>query len=106
MQFGISEAYHRAGLPFRARVLEHVCIPMADGAALSARIWLPEGADDAAIPAVVEYRPYRRRDVTAFPDSLTHGYLAVHSYACVRVDMVAQGIPTGAGHHDGDPLRQ
>ena len=95
MQFNINEAYHQTGLPFRARALEHIRIPMADGVALSAHIWLPEGADDA----VVEYRPYRRRDVAAFADALTHGYLAAHGYACVRVDM------RGTGESDGGPAR-
>jgi hypothetical protein len=74
---------------------ENVWIEMADGARLAARIWLPEGAESAPVPAILEYIPYRKRDMTAVRDSLMHPYIAGHGYACVRVDL------RGSGESDG-----
>nr|QQZ51068.1 hypothetical protein JKL49_07835 [Phenylobacterium glaciei] len=41
---------------------EHVWIPMADGVRLSARLFVPAGAEGEPAPAVLEYIPYRKRD--------------------------------------------
>ena len=49
----------------------------------------------ARVPAVLEYIPYRKRDMTALRDGATHGYLAGHGYACVRLDV------RGVGDSDG-----
>jgi hypothetical protein len=68
---------------------ENVWIEMAGGARLAARIWLPEGAESAPVTAILEYIPYRKRDMTAVRDSLMHPYIAGHGYACVRVSDVA-----------------
>jgi uncharacterized protein len=81
--------------PHRVRVLEHVRIPMRDGVALSARIWLPEDAERAPRPAILEYIPYRKRDGTAARDALNHPYFAGHGYACVRVDLRGSGESEG-----------
>ncbi|MGI9391428.1 MAG: CocE/NonD family hydrolase, partial [Boseongicola sp.] len=70
-------------------------IIMADGTRLSARIWLPEGAEKYPVPAILEHLPYRKRDGTIARDELTHPYLAGHGYACIRVDM------RGSGDSDG-----
>lgn len=80
--------------PYRVRCLEHVAIPMPDGARLAARIWLPEDAP-GPVPAILEYIPYRKRDLTRSRDAATHPYLAGHGYACVRVDL------RGSGDSDG-----
>jgi hypothetical protein len=77
------------------RELREVWIPLSDGARLSARVWLPEGAEDAPMPALLEYLPYRKDDETAARDALRHPYLAAHGYASVRVDM------RGSGDSDG-----
>lgn len=77
------------------RVIEHVWIPMPDGTRLSARVWLPEGAETAPVPAILEYIPYRKRDFTAVRDSRNHPYLAGHGYACVRVDLRGSGESEG-----------
>ena len=74
---------------------EHVTIPMADGCRLAARIWLPEGAEETPVPAVLEYIPYRKRDFTAVRDSQIHGFFARHGYACVRVDLRGSGDSEG-----------
>jgi predicted acyl esterase len=77
------------------RELRNVWIPLSDGARLSARIWLPEDAEDAPVPALLEYIPYRKDDVTAARDAVRHPYLAGHGYASARVDL------RGSGDSDG-----
>jgi len=89
--------------PYRVKMYEHVEIPMPDGCRLAARIWLPETAERYPVPAILEYIPYRKRDMTRLRDSITHPYLAGHGYACVRVDL------RGSGESDGvlvDQYRQ
>lgn len=81
--------------PHKVRTIEHVFIEMPDGTRLSARIWLPEDADQHPVPGLLEYLPYRKRDLTRARDAANHPYLAGHGYACVRVDM------RGSGESDG-----
>ncbi len=47
-------------------------IVLSDGCRLSARVWMPEGAGKAPVPAVLEYIPYRKRDGTAVRDAMMH----------------------------------
>lgn len=75
--------------------IEHVWIPMPDGTRLSARLFLPEGARSHAVPAVLEYIPYRKRDGTRGRDEAMHGYFAEHGYAAVRVDIRGTGESEG-----------
>jgi len=84
-----------ASFPETVKVLEHVWIPMSDGVRLAAKIWLPGSVAETPAPAILEYIPYRKRDVEAVSDSITHGYFAGHGYACVRVDL------RGAGESEG-----
>jgi putative CocE/NonD family hydrolase len=86
---------HVTDLPHRIRVVEHLWIPLADGCRLAAKLWLPADAETAPVPGIVEYIPYRKRDMTAVRDSATHPYLAGHGYACLRVDV------RGTGDSDG-----
>lgn len=81
--------------PHAVREDEHVWIPLADGTKLAARIWRPVSSDDEPVPAVVEYIPYRKRDLTALRDSIHHPYMAGHGYACVRVDLRGTGESEG-----------
>ena len=81
--------------PHTVRNIEHLWIPMSDGARLAARVWLPEGAEESPVPALLEYIPYRKRDLTRQRDSINHPYLAGHGYATVRVDL------RGSGESDG-----
>jgi uncharacterized protein len=85
----------RTDFPRRVREIEHTWIPLSDGCRLAARIWLPEDAEAAPVPAVLEYLPYRKNDGTAVRDAKRQPYLAGHGYAAVRVDM------RGAGESDG-----
>jgi uncharacterized protein len=82
-------------LPHKVKEAEDVWIPVADGARLAARVWRPLDADDEPVPAILEYIPYRKRDLTSVRDSIAHPYLAGHGFACVRVDI------RGSGESDG-----
>src|SRR5579863_6395168 len=77
-------------------VQEHLWITLSDGCRLGARLWLPEEASRAKVPAILEYIPYRKRDGTRARDEPMHGYFAEHGYAAVRVDM------RGSGESDGE----
>lgn len=81
--------------PYRVHVKEHVLIAMSDGVHLAARIWIPEDAEREPVPAILEYIPYRKRDLTRARDAINHPYLAGHGYACVRVDLRGSGDSEG-----------
>jgi uncharacterized protein len=81
--------------PHRVREIEHVDVPMPDGCRLGARIWLPEGAENAPVPAILEYIPYRKNDLCVPEDEMSGTYLAGHGYAYVRIDL------RGAGDSEG-----
>ncbi len=81
--------------PHDVEVIENTFIPLRDGQQVAARIWLPTGATARPVPAVLEYIPYRKRDMTRGRDALNHPYIAGHGYACVRVDL------RGSGDSDG-----
>ena len=74
---------------------EETWISMADGTRLAARIWRPVDAEQEPVPAILEYLPYRKRDLTAERDVQVHHYWAGHGYAGVRVDI------RGTGESDG-----
>ena len=74
------------------RELEHCWVPMTDGVRLSARLWLPQELPAAAI---VEYIPYRKRDMVRARDERNHPWFAARGYACIRVDMRGSGDSEG-----------
>jgi len=76
-------------------VHEETWIPLSDGCRLGARIWRPKGSETSPVPAIFEYIPYRKRDLTAERDVQSHPYFAGHGYAGVRVDL------RGSGESDG-----
>ncbi|RZQ60219.1 CocE/NonD family hydrolase [Amycolatopsis suaedae] len=82
-------------LPYEITETEHLEIPVSDGTRLAARMWRPAGCEDRPVPAILEYIPYRKRDLTAQRDSVHHPYLAGHGYACVRVDIRGTGESEG-----------
>ncbi|TSD87676.1 CocE/NonD family hydrolase [Mycobacterium sp. KBS0706] len=86
------------------RVEESIWIPLADGTRLAARLWLPEGAEAAPAPAVLEYIPYRKRDGTRGRDEPMHGWFAGQGYAAIRVDM--RGTGESDGHMADEYLKQ
>jgi uncharacterized protein len=81
--------------PVNVRHIETLWIPMPDGTNLAARAWIPEGAEQKPVPAILEYIPYRRRDGTREGDDMTHPYLAAHGYACIRLDIRGTGDSEG-----------
>ncbi|WP_031434285.1 CocE/NonD family hydrolase [Methylomarinum vadi] len=87
-------------LPYRVDIIENLWIPLADGGRLAARLWLPSEAEQSPVPAIFEYIPYRKRDMTRARDAVNHQYLAGHGYACIRVDL------RGSGDSDGVMLDQ
>ena len=67
--------------------IENQLITMSNGTNPSAKIWLPENAYKVTVPAILEYIPYRKRDLTAVNDNKIHSYFARNVYAGVRVDL-------------------
>ncbi len=87
--------------------IEHCWIPMPDGVRLSARIWLPEETGATPAPAVLEYIPYRKRDMARARDERNHPVFARAGYVSVRVDMRGSGDSEGLmadmyGDHERD----
>ena len=78
-------------------VIEHADFPiiMSDGCRLSARVWMPEGADKTPAPVILEHLPYRKRDGTIARDQYTHPWFAGHGYVCIRTDMRGNGESDG-----------
>ena len=81
--------------PYPVECRDPVWIPMDDGIELCARLWLPEGAEEAPVPAILEYIPYRLRDGSARRDAMHHHYFAGHGYASLRVDIRGSGDSGG-----------
>ncbi|MCC5859053.1 MAG: CocE/NonD family hydrolase [Ectothiorhodospiraceae bacterium] len=81
--------------PAGVEVIENIWIPMRDGVRLAARIWLPEDAEEAPVPAILEYMPYRKRDFTRLRDEPLHHYFAGHGYAGIRLDVRGTGDSEG-----------
>ena len=79
----------------RIREIEHCWIQMPDGIRLAARIWIPEG-DGGSHPAILEYIPYRKRDLVRARDERNHPYFAARGYACLRVDIRGSGDSEGS----------
>ncbi|MFP4648877.1 MAG: CocE/NonD family hydrolase [Halorhodospira sp.] len=82
-------------LPAEVEVIEHQWIPMRDGTRLSARIWKPAGAEQEPVPAILEFIPYRKRDIKRMRDTQIHHYFAAHGFAGVRVDLRGSGESEG-----------
>lgn len=82
-------------LPFPIRYIENTFITMSDGTRLAAKLWIPEDADHTPVPAILEYIPYRKRDLTRLRDATNHPYMAGQGYVCVRVDMRGSGDSEG-----------
>ncbi|MFP4179236.1 MAG: CocE/NonD family hydrolase [Spirochaetaceae bacterium] len=85
----------RTDFPREVREVEHFTIPVSDGTRLAARIWLPVDAEKDPVPAILEYIPYRKRDLTAERDVRHHPYIAGFGYASVRVDLRGSGESEG-----------
>jgi uncharacterized protein len=94
----------------RARVIEPYWIPLSDGTQLAARVWLPAtGSGDShdshevsnvAAGAVIEYLPYRLRDITRDHDDETGARLSSAGHVFIRVDVRGTGESGGVIHDE------
>ena len=71
-------------------------IPVRDGTELAATLYLPAQQDSAAVPALLEYLPYRKDDAMLARDYELYSYMAANGYAGARVDI------RGTGNSGGD----
>ena len=83
---------------------QDIWIPLSCGHRLAARIWIPQDAEANPVPALLEYLPYRKRDMTRAGDEPKHHYFAGHGYASVRVDL--RGAGDSYGVMDDEYTRQ
>ncbi|MEQ8344144.1 MAG: CocE/NonD family hydrolase [Sneathiellaceae bacterium] len=88
--------------PHPVREVENLWIPLPDGTRLAARLWLPEVARPVSV--VLEYLPYRKRDMTRRRDDQMHRWFAGHGIACARVDI--RGTGDSDGRFDDEYSRQ
>lgn len=79
--------------PFR--MIENEWVTLKDGTKLAARMWIPEGTQEAPVPAVWEYLPYRKRDFERHRDTGWAEAFVPYGFAYVRVDI------RGSGDSDG-----
>ncbi len=77
------------------REVENVFIPMPDGVELAARLFMPADAEMHPVPAILEYIPYRKRDLMRARDEPIHRYFAANGYVSVRVDVRGTGDSSG-----------
>jgi len=80
----------------KVKEVENFFIPLSDGVRLAARMWIPETTSEQnQVPAILEYIPYRKRDIYRWLDDVIQPVLAQYGYALVRVDI------RGTGDSDG-----
>jgi putative CocE/NonD family hydrolase len=90
----------------RVKVIENVWIPMTDGVRLAARVFLPAAASTSPAGAVLEYLPYRKRDVYRYRDDVAGPFLAKAGIALVRVDIRGTGDSDGSMVDEYMPIEQ
>jgi hypothetical protein len=81
-----------------ALAVRDVRIPVSDGLALSANLWLPvptPDAPDERFPAILEMLPYRKDDWRAASDQGRGEWLAARGYALCRLDVRGTGSSPG-----------
>jgi putative CocE/NonD family hydrolase len=77
------------------RVLDTEWIELPDGVRLGIRVWLPNGADEHPVSAILDAVPYRRSDGTSIGDAAWGTYFASHGFAFARVDLRGSGDSSG-----------
>jgi uncharacterized protein len=77
---------------YDVRVVNHVKIPMPDGTRLDAHMVLPDAP--GRFPAVFDYYPYRKDDLTATALRYHH-YLARRGFVALRLDVRGTGGSEG-----------
>ncbi len=79
----------------RPVIEEETWMTLSDGCQIALRIWRPADAESNPVPAIFEYLPYRKRELTAERDVPMHTWFAGHGFAGVRADI------RGSGESDG-----
>lgn len=80
--------------------IENIFIPLEDGVQLAARVFLPKKRPASGVPAILEYLPYRKRDLMRVRDEPIHRYFALQGYASLRVDIRGSGDSGGVLHDE------
>jgi putative CocE/NonD family hydrolase len=88
---------------YGVRVVRHVKIPLSDGAQLDAHMMLPDAP--GRFPAVFDYYPYRKDDLTAGTMRLHH-YLARRGFVALRLDVRGTGGSEGIAEDEYSPQEQ
>jgi predicted acyl esterase len=70
-------------------------IPVRDGTELAATLYLPAQQATAAVPALLEYLPYRKDDAMLARDYVLYTYMTARGYAGARVDIRGTGASGG-----------
>ena len=91
---GTSALTKAVGAP-ASKIIENEWITMPDGVRLGARIFLPESAARKPAGAILEYIPYRKRDIQRRSDERTGAILNQAGFAYVRVDIRGSGDSEG-----------
>lgn len=86
--------------------IEKGWIPLSRKVNLSARFWIPDGADAAPVGVVLEYIPYRTRDLTRGDDDEWGANLASHGFAFVRIDMRGSGDSDGVKYDEFETVER
>ena len=87
---------------FRVRIQKNVRVPMRDGVRLAADLFRPDA--EGAFPALVEYHPYRKDDMSV-PRNGPHLFFAERGYVSVRLDVRGTGASEGV-NTDEYPLQE
>src|SRR5207344_9049 len=103
---GAAAQRHRSRLRVRRRAVlmttgQHMTvrnarIPVRDGTELAVTLYLPAEPAATAVPALLEYLPYRNDDAMFARDYELYAYMTRHGYAGARVDI------RGTGNSGGD----
>src|SRR5438105_15322029 len=75
------------------RHFRSVRIPMPEGVALAADLFMPDG--DGPFPVVFDYYPYRKNDVN-WSGRSEHRYLAERGFVTARIDVRGTGDSEGS----------
>src|SRR3989442_13136455 len=82
---------------YRVKLIKNVRIPMPDGVQLADDLFMPDAPGH--FPAVLEYIPYRKDDMTV-PRHYTHHYFAQHGIVGVRLDARGTGGSSGFAENE------
>ena len=88
---------------YKVRVERNVLIPVRDGTKLAADLVRPDA--DGKFPAVIEYMPYRKGDVS-YAREAEHRYFAARGFVGVRIDVRGTGGSEGVNTDEYMPVEQ